>query len=50
MDSDSFIIHIETEDFYKYIANDLEKWFGTSNYDENKAASNKQKQKINRSF
>ena len=34
MDTDSFIIHIETEDFYKDIANDVEKWFGTSNYDE----------------
>ena len=34
MDMDSFIMHIETEDFYKDIANDVEKWFGTSNYDE----------------
>ena len=34
MDTDSFIMHIETEDFYKDIANDVEKWFGTSNYDE----------------
>ena len=35
MDTDSFIIHIETEDFYKDIANDVEKWFDTSNYDKN---------------
>ena len=35
MDTDSFIIHIKTEDFYKGIANDIEKWFDTSNYDEN---------------
>ena len=35
MDTDSFIIHIKTEDFYKDIANDVEKWFDTSNYDEN---------------
>ena len=35
MDTDSFIIHIKTEDFYKDIANDAEKWFGTFNYDEN---------------
>ena len=35
MDTDSFIIHIKTEDFYKDIANDIEKWFDTSNYDEN---------------
>ena len=33
MDTDSFIIHIKTEDFYKDIANDVEKWFNTSNYD-----------------
>ena len=32
MDTDGFFIHIETEDFYKYIANDVEKWFDTSNY------------------
>ena len=30
MDTDSLIIHIETEDFYKDIANDVEKWFDTS--------------------
>ena len=35
MDTDSFVIHIETEDFYKDIANDVERWFATSNYDEN---------------
>ena len=35
MDIDRFIIHIKTEDFYKEIANDIEKWFDTSNYDEN---------------
>ena len=29
-DTDSFIIHIKTEDFYKDITNDVEKWFGTS--------------------
>ena len=34
-DNDSFIIHIETEDFYKDIANDVERWFDTSNYNEN---------------
>ena len=34
-DTDSFIIHIKTEDFYKDIANDVEKWFDTSNYDKN---------------
>ena len=34
MDTDSFIIHIKTEDFYEYIADDVEKWFDTSDYDE----------------
>ena len=34
MDTDSFIIPIKTEDFYKDIANDVEKWFDTFNYDE----------------
>ena len=34
MDTDSFIIHIKTEDFYKDIANDVERLFDTSSYDE----------------
>ena len=32
-DTGSFIIHIKTEDFYKDIANDVEKRFDTSNYE-----------------
>ena len=35
MDTDSFIIQIKAEDFYENIANDVEKWFDTSSYDEN---------------
>ena len=35
MDTYSFIMHIKTENFYKDIANDVEKWFDTSNYDKN---------------
>ena len=31
MDTDSFIIHIKTEDFYKDFADDVEKRFDTSN-------------------
>ena len=31
MDTDSFIMHIKTEDFYKNIADDVEKRFDTSN-------------------
>ena len=34
MDTDSFIIHIKSEDFYEDIANDVEKWFDISNYSE----------------
>ena len=34
-DTDSFIIHIITEDFFEDISNDVEKWYDTSNYDEN---------------
>ena len=37
MDTDSFIIHIKTKDFYKDIADDIEKRFETSNYDINRA-------------
>ena len=33
MDTDSFVIYIKTEDFYKDIADDVERWFDTSNYD-----------------
>ena len=33
-DTNNFIINVETEDFYKDIAIDVEKWFDTSNYDE----------------
>ena len=32
MDTDSFIINIKLEDFYEDIANDVEKWFDTSNH------------------
>ena len=35
MDSDSFIVYIKTEDFYKDIANDVGKQFDISNYDKN---------------
>ena len=33
MDTDSFIMHIKTEDFYTDIANDVKKRFVTSNYE-----------------
>ena len=34
-DTDRFIIHIITEDFFEDIFNDVEIWYDTSNYDEN---------------
>ena len=34
MVTDSFVIHIKTEDFYKDIADEVKRWFDTSNYDE----------------
>ena len=33
MDTDSFVMNIKTEDFYKDVANDVEKRFDTSNYE-----------------
>ena len=36
MDTDSFVMNIKTNDFYKDIANDVEKRFDTSNYEVNR--------------
>ena len=36
MDTDSFIIQIRTEDFYEDIANGVQKWFDTSNSEDDK--------------
>ena len=33
MDTDSFVINIKIEDFYKDIAGDVERWLDTSNFD-----------------
>ena len=35
MDTDDFVIYIEILYFYKDIAGDIERWFDTSNFDEN---------------
>ena len=35
MDTDSFILDIKTDDFYKDISSDVKKWFDTSNYNNN---------------
>ena len=40
-DTDSFSIYIEAEAFYEDIANDVERRFDTSNYNENKIKSKK---------
>ena len=32
MDTDSFVMYIKTEDFYKDISNDIDRWFDTSNF------------------
>ena len=34
MDTDSYVFNIKTEDSYKDIGYDAEKWFDTSTYDE----------------
>ena len=36
MDNDSFIMNIKTDNFYKNIANDVEKRFDMSNYEVNR--------------
>ena len=50
MDTDSFIIHIQTDDFFKDIANDVDKSFDTSKYDkkDNRPLEIGKKQKRNR--
>ena len=45
-DTDSFIIHIKTENFYKDIANDVEKRFDTSNYEVNRPLSTGKNKKV----
>ena len=34
-DTDSFIMHIKTDDFYKDISADVDRWFDTSNFNKN---------------
>ena len=35
MDTDSFIVYFKTKNVYEDFANDVEKWYDTSNYSEN---------------
>ena len=46
MDTDSFIINIKTKDFYKDIANDVEKRFDTSNYEVNRPLPTGENKKV----
>ena len=46
MDTDSFIMNIETEDFYKGIANDVETRFDTSNYEVDRPLSTGKNKKV----
>ena len=46
MDTDSFIMNIKTEDFYKDIANDVEKRFDTSNYEVGRPLSTGKNKKV----
>ena len=39
MDTDSFVIHIITEDFYEDIADDVEEWFNPSKCDNNRTCA-----------
>ena len=34
-DTGSFVVHIKTEDLFEDISNDTDRWFDTSNSDEN---------------
>ena len=46
MDNDSFVMNIKTEDFYKDIANDVEKRFDTSNYEVNRPLPTRKNKKV----
>ena len=46
MDTDSFVINIKTEDFYKDIANHVEKRFDTSNYEVNRSLPTGKNKKV----
>ena len=46
MDTDSFMMHIKTEDFYKDIADDVEKRFDTSNYELNRLLPTRKNKKV----
>ena len=47
MDIDSFVMNIKTNDFYKDIANDVDKRFDTSNYEVNRPLPTEKNKKVN---
>ena len=46
MDTDSFVMHIKTNDFYKDIASDVENRFDTSNYEVNRPLPTRKNKKV----
>ena len=48
MDTDSFVMNIKTNDFYKDIANDMESRFDTSNYEVKQTITNWKEQEGHR--
>ena len=46
MDTDSLIMNIKTNDFYKDIANDVDKRFDTSNYEVNRPLPIRKNKKV----
>ena len=46
IDTDSFIMHIKTEDFYKDIVDDVEKRFDISNYEINRPLPTEKNKKV----
>ena len=46
IDTDSFIMHIKTEDFHKDIADDVEKRFDTSNYEVDRSLPTRKNKKV----
>ena len=46
MNTNTFIIHIKTEDVYKDIANDVEKIFDTSNYEVDRPLPSRKNKKV----
>ena len=46
MDTDSLVMNIKTNDFYKDIANDVDKRFDNSNYEENRPLPTRKNEKV----